>query len=257
MPIIEARSSITFHQRIALLKFFTRLFTDFSSDSGRLFVEIFLNYDCDVEVTTARENIWERLMSSLCRLVSLHHSSENASTSSGGAHGHSFSAKSSDASSLASQSIALPPAITTATMSNLTREQVKELYSSSGDYAELKKRSLEVIVRGVLKQLVAWCCIRAESGSLNWWLGSNHTSSSSKILDALHHDGLAESSASEPGLLREDDANRTGMDIPSQFESQLHRKQQLIEGIAKFNSKPKKVMVYYFKEARLTSYSGI
>jgi brefeldin A-inhibited guanine nucleotide-exchange protein len=217
------------------------LFVHSSSDSGRLFVEIFLNYDCDVEVIAARENIWERFINSLCRLASQHHSSETLFSSSGGSISHPVSSKTSETSSLASQSINLPPAITTANMSNFTREQVKEIYSATGDYAELKKRSLEVIVRGILKQLVAWCCDRAEADALNWWIGGKIASSSTT--SPFHNEGAVESDTSEPGLLREDDASRSGVDIPSQFESQLHWKQQLMEGIASFNSKPKKVSI--------------
>lgn len=54
---MEARSTITFHQRISLLKALHRIFADPANDGGRILVEIYLNYDCDVEAG-AKENIW-------------------------------------------------------------------------------------------------------------------------------------------------------------------------------------------------------
>ena len=40
-------------------------------------------------------------------------------------------------------------------MSTLTKDQVKDLYSTTGDTLELKKRGLELLVRGFLKSLVS------------------------------------------------------------------------------------------------------
>ncbi|KAI9362470.1 hypothetical protein DFJ73DRAFT_620704 [Zopfochytrium polystomum] len=244
IPIVEAKSSVTFHQRVSLFRSLGRLLADPGSDAGRLLVEIFLNYDCDVEATSAKENIWERLISSLSRALTLHHSSDPSTTP------HSQSPPQSRADpSVASGAIPIPPAITTANLATFTREQVRELYSSSGDYVELKKRALEVLVRGVLKPLVWWCTSRADANALAW-LSLNNAAASEAIGDEGSNGELSlleggQEEAGRSNFVREDD--------PSQFETLRQRKQILLEGITRFNTKPKKGIQFLLESGFIAS----
>jgi hypothetical protein len=54
-------------------------------------------------------------------------------------------------------SIGNAPALSTASLTNFSKEQIKELYSASGDFNELKRQGLVVLVQGVLEPLVNWC----------------------------------------------------------------------------------------------------
>ncbi|KAJ3102351.1 guanine nucleotide exchange protein for ADP-robosylation factor [Phlyctochytrium planicorne] len=250
IPIMEARSSITFNQRTSLLKALYRILSDPSADGGRLLVEIYLNYDCDIEAT-ARENIWERLVNTLGRVMTQHHGTDpNANTS----NPNASTLKGTALESIAANG-SLPPAITTATLTSFTKEQVKELYSSTGDYAELKKRGLELLVKGILKPLIQWCKLKAgqvEGGDLSRKSGEEGTSSTSTeakddepSLGLLVEGGDDKPDKRASKIIREDD--------PTAFESLKHRKQVLMEGIKRFNFKPKKGIQFLLDSACIPS----
>jgi brefeldin A-inhibited guanine nucleotide-exchange protein len=69
IPILEAKKNIAWYQRYALLKALIKIFGE--QQGGQALVEIYLNYDCDVEAT-AKENIWERTMNAISKITSLH-----------------------------------------------------------------------------------------------------------------------------------------------------------------------------------------
>ncbi|KAJ3068402.1 guanine nucleotide exchange protein for ADP-robosylation factor, partial [Podochytrium sp. JEL0797] len=148
LPILESKSTqlITFHQRTSLLKILTSLLSPAGGRGGRLLVEIYLNYDCDPESTTSRENIWDRFVMLLSRLVTQQHHASGVTSSPalGGGGG---------VSTIGSTKSAVIRPMTTQALTSLTKEQLKELYSTSGDFGELKKRGVEVLVRGVLAPL--------------------------------------------------------------------------------------------------------
>jgi len=248
IPVIEARQSITFHQRITLLSSLNRIFMDSSSDGAKMLVEIYLNYDCDVE-GGVKDNIWERLINALSKVMTTHYGNVPGNTLDGSTPplSQTLSGMSSNNLSMSSgpsRSVHMPPAITTTSLTNFTKEQVKELYSSSGDYNELKKRGLEVLVRGILKGLVQWCEGRKGSDKM-----TSIEDSDSKSIDKGSRRSEDEGSLS---LEREDEsgsgistsAGRRRLraeDDPTQFETLKHRKQVMQEGIKRFNFKPKKV----------------
>lgn len=218
IPILEARPPTTYTQRTSLLHSLQRILSDPSSDGGRVLVEIYLNYDCDPDAGP-QENIWERLINSLARVTTLHHeasvgSSHNALSGSRAGSG------------------GLTPAITTASMTNFTKEQVRELYSTSGDYVELKKRGLELMVRGVLRPLVGWCNARMPA-----------VNSSGEEGGVRKSEDVGEEGGKGLGLVSEEDGRRGKVveDDPTAFENLKHRKQVLLEGVKRFNFKPKKV----------------
>ncbi|KAI9105732.1 hypothetical protein DFS34DRAFT_27501 [Phlyctochytrium arcticum] len=227
IPIVEARSSITFHQRTSLLKALQRILSDPQADGGRVLVEIYLNYDCDVEAG-ARENIWERLVNAMAKVMTQHHEPSTAPAGSGTTQNQTRGGT-------------IPPAITTANLTNFTKEQVRELYSSTGDYAELKKRGLELMVKGLLKPLVQWCNARASANGSGGLTEDDKGVRKSEDTDASIKLDLVvdeENGKSTPPAARriEDD--------PTAFENLKHRKQVLSEGIKRFNFKPKKGVQY-------------
>jgi brefeldin A-inhibited guanine nucleotide-exchange protein len=236
IPIVEARSSITFHQRCSLLKSLQRILSDSSADGGRLLVEIYLNYDCDLEAS-ARENIWETFMNALSKVMTSHYNSAEPTAAATAAANAAMNAPTPISQNL-------PPAITTATLTNFTKEQVKGLYSSSGDFVELKKRGLDLLVNGILKPLVEWC----ESKAPKSMVSRNADSIEAEVPSTPErekeaglglvkdNDDITKKSNNALNMLREDD--------PTQFETLKHRKQMLMEGIKKFNFKPKKGMQF-------------
>ncbi|KAJ3127571.1 guanine nucleotide exchange protein for ADP-robosylation factor [Nowakowskiella sp. JEL0407] len=236
IPILEARSSITFHQRSSLLRSLSRILSDPNADGGRVLVELYLNYDCNVE-GGARENIWERLISALSK-VNMQYADPNSDKK----DGSSFS----DTTSANGQ---VPPAMTTATLVNFTKEQVKEMYSSSGDTAELKKRGLDVLVKGILKPLVTWCASRGafSPGGESFTNGHNTPLSPVRSVTEDPED--------------DDKRNSTSMlspkfiDDPTAFETLKHRKQLMTDGIKRFNFKPKKGIQFLLESGCIASKS--
>ncbi|KAJ3414515.1 guanine nucleotide exchange protein for ADP-robosylation factor [Chytridiales sp. JEL 0842] len=227
IPIMEARNSITFNQRTSLLKSLNRIIAEPTADGGRLLVEIYLNYDCDMEATD-RENIWERVINALSKLMTTRYTTDALQ-----AQGAAIPAT----VSLTTGHDGLPPGLTTATLTSFTKEQVKELYSATGDYNELKKRGLELMVKGILRPLVAWCNAKAPSVNES---ESEQKDSSSNSPDKDKDTGL--------GLIKDGDEKKPKvsgpMDDPTQFQNLKHRKQVLLEGVKRFNQKPKKGMQF-------------
>ncbi|KAI8592987.1 hypothetical protein BDZ88DRAFT_503867 [Geranomyces variabilis] len=225
IPIVEARSSITFHQRTSLLRSLERILADPKADGGRVLVEIYLNYDCDVEAG-ARENIWERLINALAKVMTQHYEASVPNPAAQQSQQQSQPRGSGG-----------PPAITTANLTSFTKEQVRELYSSTGDYQELKKRGLELMVRGVLRPLVQWCNERAATPPSQ---EDDKTVRKSEEVDASTKLGLI---IDEDGK-KQTPAPKRVADDPTAFETLKQRKQVLSEGIKQFNFKPKKGMQY-------------
>ncbi|KAJ3026030.1 guanine nucleotide exchange protein for ADP-robosylation factor, partial [Rhizophlyctis rosea] len=146
IPLVEARTTVAFHQRISVLQHLQTILSDPANDGGRTLVEIYLNYDCDVEAG-ARENIWERLINAVARIMSLHLTPAEVAAAQAKASGGVVGQGGQGGGGM----------LSTAQMQNFTKEQLRELYSSSGDTNELKRRGLEFMVKGVLKPLVGWC----------------------------------------------------------------------------------------------------
>ncbi|KAJ3318645.1 guanine nucleotide exchange protein for ADP-robosylation factor, partial [Blyttiomyces sp. JEL0837] len=249
IPIMEARSSITFNQRNSLLKSLSRILGD-NADGGRLLVEIYLNYDCDLEAT-ARENIWERLITSLCKVLSTH-DTHHGGAAGGGTGSGQVSPHRPGTEAGSAHSGSMPPNLTTATLTSFTKEQVKELYSVTGDFADLKKKGLELLVKGILKSLVLWC---DEKMSAQQTAPSPTDSEMSPDKDketslGLVKDGeggeTAEGGLAPPPvpLMRPTSAKSMDQDDPRAFQNLKNRKQAMLEGIKRFNTKPKKGIQY-------------
>ncbi|KAJ3341099.1 guanine nucleotide exchange protein for ADP-robosylation factor [Gonapodya sp. JEL0774] len=239
LPILESRQSVTFHQRLSLLRALLRIFND-TQEGAAVLVEIYLNYDCDPEAS-GRENVWERMVNALSKVVSwtaieaLQQQQQQLDKAPGN-------------STLALQNFGVKagfaPAITTATLTTLTKDQTREMFSIGGDYTELRKRTLEILVRGILAGLVSWCGTRG-----GFALSDKDRKDKDKERSSLDQDRRT-----APGKDADEDIGGGGLglmstpptpaaivDDPAQFENLKHRKQILQEGIRKFNFKPKKV----------------
>ena len=213
--MIEAKKQFSFYQRITLMKGLHRILSDPKADGGRILVEIYLNYDCDVEAG-ARENIWERLVSALAKALSQHYETNPSANAPVmiNSFGHS--------------SGGITPAMTTANLTNFTRDQVKELYSLTGDSHEIRKNGLDLVVKGFLKPLVAWCSARVKPEAKR-----------NQAQDARHEDAeKATSLLSGEAKIMADD--------PQAFENMKHKKKAMLEGVKRFNQKPKKVRDFYW-----------
>ncbi|KAJ3129512.1 guanine nucleotide exchange protein for ADP-robosylation factor [Physocladia obscura] len=224
IPIAEARAttSITFHQRKSLLKSLLRILTDPNANGGRVLVEIYLNYDCDLEAT-AQENIWERLITILSMSIQENNNAP-ANSVAGGVQTFTINSGLSYSNG--------PPSLTTHSLFTYTKDQIRELHATIGDHNEIKRRSLELLVQGILKPLVSWVFQKADADAK--MTGESSTGGSEK-----------DHSDSSLGLLK-DSENLTSRntDDPAQFQNLKHRKQVLIEGVKRFNVKPKKGMQY-------------
>lgn len=182
-------------------------------------MEIYLNYDCDPEAT-AKENVWERLVGGLVRVANLQaDGSAPPGTSVAPAGAESGKAESGF--------------ISTTHLAQLTKNEVKELYSSKGDFAELRRRALEVLVQSVLKGLVDWVRARQKEEAAVAYSGDSREDVGGSD-ESLH----APPPSATPAVV--EDSPGKGNDTPSVFEQSKQRKQMQKEAIELFNFKPKR-----------------
>jgi brefeldin A-inhibited guanine nucleotide-exchange protein len=212
LPLIEAKKQFSFFQRIAMIKGLNRILSDPKIDGGKVLVELYLNYDCDAE-SGVRENIWEHLASALSKTISQH---GDPGTN------HSYSQISPFAHFSGARD--LTPEMTTSNLTTFTKEQVKDLYSLTGNVEEFRKCGTDLIVNGILKPLSTYCQNRIK---VQTPLEIDSKSIVVNSTEAIYED--EKKTASDCG------------DDPTAFEEFKHRKKAIIEGIKLFNQKPKKV----------------
>lgn len=214
LPLIEAKKQFSFFQRITMIKGLNRLLSDPKNDGGKLLVELYLNYDCDVE-SGARENIWEHLASALGKAISQHGESSSSNYSHISSFAHSSTARD------------LTPEMTTSNLTTFTREQVKDLYSLTGNVEEFRKCGNDLIVNGILKPLSTYCQNRIKSQTTPVEIEVRAVSTNSN--DAINE-------------LEKKNIPAVG-DDPAAFEGLKQQKKALIEGVKLFNQKPKNVFL--------------
>ncbi len=213
IPIVEAKNAVTFHQRSSLVKSFLGLFS--KPKGGRILVEIYLNYDCDVE-SSARENIWERLILGLSKFLAQRITSDRPPQK------QVPVSPALVASFLENTNI---PQITSENMLFLSKEQVREIITNGGDFFELKKQVLELLSHGILASLWKWI---KERSSVEVLLSPNEPSESLVSPSLTISDDLKSIESSTLG------------DDPLAFESMKQKKLLQLEGIQTFNINCKK-----------------
>ncbi|KAH6598916.1 hypothetical protein BASA50_003422 [Batrachochytrium salamandrivorans] len=237
IPILDSKKNIPWYQRYSLLKCLQKIFGENNAEGGRMLVEIYLNYDCDLEAT-AKENIWERMFFALEKIASQPIDNSMPAT---------FTPL--VASSYVNVIPGSAPALTTSNLVALSRDQVRDMYSTTGDSREMKRRCLEFISRGILGPLVQWCQSRVEKPQPTPDISRDDFDKRRPYdIEEERSGGSLVAGSGGLHLFKETDEGSTLIksnsfrteDDPTAFENLKHRKQVMIEGIKRFNSKPKK-----------------
>ncbi|GAA5940878.1 Arf family guanine nucleotide exchange factor SEC7 [Sporobolomyces koalae] len=251
LPILEMRTS-TVRQKSLLLAAFARLAQD-----PQALVDIYLNYDCD---RSSLDNIYERLLNVVSKLGTTHFPPTNERPG--------------------------PPVVSAlSTAASPFPLAATSLYDSSrfadphfvGQPAEahLKRQSLECLVE-VLKSLVSWAgrgsvpaaaaataAGLVPSTSMTSLTGSTRPSMSADDRRTSETDIHSVSTAptSNGTHAHVDRRNTSGTntpdvvpsDDPSRFENAKQRKTTLLEGIKKFNFKPKRGVAFLIETGFIRS----
>ncbi|KAJ2931574.1 hypothetical protein H1R20_g5418, partial [Candolleomyces eurysporus] len=230
IPILEMKTS-TLKQKAVILAMFSRLCQD-----PQALVEIYLNYDCDRE---AADNIYEHLMNIISKF----------GTVSAGSIPH--------AKPTEPQSPALSP--TPKNQAHQMPSWNSGVLSVSGTLdtshlgqsdAQLKRQALECLV-GVLRSLVVWGTVPSAQKGRDDMVPP--TSARSQVGDSRRDN----QSLSDRLAANSTEALRLGTpepsDDPGRFESAKQRKTTLLEGIKKFNYKPKKGIAFLIDSGFIAS----
>ncbi|EIM23122.1 Sec7-domain-containing protein [Wallemia mellicola CBS 633.66] len=240
LPILELKENSSNKQKTILCSTILKKLCQ----NPQAIVELYLNYDCD---KNSLENIYEHLMNALSKIASAHlppGPKEASGTSTTEALTSFFRPSKNE----------LPPSLNTdslmpapdanllaATFSNQAAVQAHIL-----DVA-VKRQALDLI-RSVLASLVSW----AERGALPvaTVAEENHQS-----VEGSPVVGVAEYSSghSTPEISNAFDFSNVNSDDPTQFESAKARKNILIEGIKRFNYKPKRGVAFLLEHGFIKS----
>ncbi|KAF8332688.1 uncharacterized protein EI90DRAFT_2994962 [Cantharellus anzutake] len=225
LPILEMRNS-TVKQKMTVLSMLHRLCED-----SQALVEIYLNYDCDRE---ALENIYERLMNIISKISSV----TTPTAVKGTIQDASPSGRKQSVTSFGSNGV--PPSLTTSALGATAASEAAAPPTPAGAAeARLKRQGLECLV-SVLRSLVSWGTASSK--------GVGDSSPDPQMKSRKSLDGTSETH-SQDNLDRRSPANVSDIDRgstpnlvddPERFESAKQRKTTLLEGIKKFNFKPKR-----------------
>ena len=260
LPILEMRNS-SVRQKAVLLNVFSRLCLD-----PQALVEIYINYDCD---RTSLDNVYERLVNIISRIgITQYTTTTPAYTGKEGKDGKDLD---SSAASTASWTAAMPylPAIPSSSSSSTSLSSSSGpsssvhtdliipsiapslITSSMSIETQLKRQSLECLV-SVLRSLVAWAG-RPINSVPNGSLSQSASLSNANFVEPSSVSvpvGTAGRSSDDEGERSFEAAGNTNgiaadgsvesFDDPGRFETAKMRKTTLLEGIRKFNFKPKR-----------------
>ncbi|EIW61429.1 Arf family guanine nucleotide exchange factor SEC7 [Trametes versicolor FP-101664 SS1] len=232
IPILEMKTS-TLKQKAVILSMLQRL-----CQEPQALVEIYLNYDCDGE---AVDNIYEHLMNIISKI--------------GTAPISSVPQKGNDPNSPALQPQTkqhhgpgqVPPSFSTASLSVPGNVDVSTIGNSE---AQLRRQGLECLV-AVLKSLVSWGTTNssppehASDPMTRSQLEESHRDSSTPDITTagLSPGGVDPTRGPTPEVV----------DDPTKFESAKQKKTTLLEGIKKFNFKPKRGIEFLIETGFIAS----
>ena len=228
----------TVKQKLTVLSMLHRLCED-----PQALVEIYLNYDCDRE---ALENIYERLMNIISKMSSV--------SVKGGVQDASPTGRKQSITSFGSNGV--PPSLTTSTLGATAASEAAAPPTPVGiAEAKLKRQGLECLA-SVLKSLVSWGTASSRNiGDLSPDPQTKSRKSVDGPLDVHAQDSLdRRSPANIPDIARHSTPSLA--DDPERFESAKQRKTTLLEGIKRFNFKPKRVASYYISCQRSLTFSS-
>lgn len=229
LPILEMRNS-TARQKSILLGVMSRLCHD-----PQALVEIYLNYDCD---RSSLDNVYERLMNIVSKMGTTQYGTTTLPPAPGsepvfiGADGTPVFV-----TSAGTGTPTLPPASTM---------EPAPAYPANMPYeVRLKRQSLESLV-SVLRSLVLWAGKGTGGGAGPTSVDLDPSASSSSLPRASEDGGGASLNVSvaSSALERSPTDPVVTADDPSRFETAKQRKTTLLEGIKKFNFKPKRGIAF-------------
>ncbi|TDL29195.1 Sec7-domain-containing protein [Rickenella mellea] len=221
VPILEMKTS-TLKQKGVILGMLLRL-----CQEPQALVEIYLNYDCDRE---AADNIYEHLMNTISKIATTH------STIPQKGHAHDPLSPSLKPSTK-DQAVTVPPSLSTAALAVPGNADNAGLGFSE---SQLKRQGLECLV-AVLRSLVAWGTAARKTTAETAAETTSQSTPNNEQVDGMASDAsLDKLSVVNSGneLSREPTPDLN--DDPGKFVSAKQRKTTLLEGIKKFNFKPKK-----------------
>ncbi|TFK55672.1 hypothetical protein OE88DRAFT_1652091 [Heliocybe sulcata] len=233
IPIVEMKTS-TLKQKAAILGMLQRLAQD-----PQALVEIYLNYDCDSQ---AADNIYEHLMNTISKIgtspsalqpKSQDPTSPNLPPSNKPQHGTSTH------SSLSTTALSVPGSM------DISGLGLSEF--------QLRKQGLECLV-AVLRSLVAWGTTARETVVDS----AADARASSRAQEESRHDATTPTLSVDRLSIGAEVVRQPtpdNVDDPTRFESARQKKTTLLEGIKKFNSKPKRGIAFFIENGFIPSRS--
>ncbi|CAO1623335.1 unnamed protein product [Jaminaea pallidilutea] len=272
LPILEMKTSTTAQKKI-LLNVFMRVCRD-----PQALVEIYLNYDCD---RTALDNVYERLINIISRISQTQLSQEVKDKAREAANGVTEEDKQlmrSQRMSVSSSASGGPGASASLSTAQLHDTASMDVSSSGYDSSSpnepvemrLKKQSLDCLY-AVLRSLVVWSQrgVQPSSSSSQESVMPTSYSSGTLAVESQNRsprasedlrmgngdDVLAESSTAEASRVATPDPSRNGAaeDDPTRFHDAKQRKTILLDGIRRFNQKPKRGIEFLLQHGFIRS----
>ncbi|ESK97600.1 sec7 guanine nucleotide exchange factor [Moniliophthora roreri MCA 2997] len=237
IPILEMRTS-TLKQKAVILGMLSRLCQD-----PQALVEIYLNYDCDSE---SADNIYEHLMNIISKIGTI--------PSAAAPKANEPASPAVAPTTKNSSNNAVPPSLSTAAMSVSGSMDTSSMGQSE---AHLRRQGLECLVT-VLRSLVAWGTTAGKTADDNTLVASSSTPSQvgeDIRRSTLTPDPSLDKVSSDPSTETLRQPTPDIMDDPSKFESAKQKKTTLLEGIKKFNFKPKRGVQFFIETGFIPSSS--
>lgn len=232
IPILEMKTS-TLKQKAVILNMLQRL-----SQDPQALVEIYLNYDCDSE---AVDNIYEHLINIVSKLATAPISHVPPKSTDPTSPNLPPSSK--------TNGNAVPPALSTNALSGPGAIDTSTLGTSE---SQLRRQSLECLV-STLKSLVTWGTMNnaaVESNEKEQTRTQGDDRSDTVTPDHSMDRLSAAPSLSESSRMPTPDQSA---DDPTKFESAKQKKTTLLEGIKKFNFKPKRGIQFFLETGFIPS----
>ncbi|KAJ3894640.1 hypothetical protein GG344DRAFT_40731 [Lentinula edodes] len=240
IPILEMRTS-TLKQKAVILGMFSRLCQD-----PQALVDIYLNYDCDSE---AVDNIYEHLINVISKIATSPSTNQHNKTNE-----PPSPAVPPNSSKQSGKNSTIPPSLSTTAMSVSGSMDTSTMGLSE---AQLRRQGLECLV-AILRSLVAWGTAAGKSTEDgNTLVGSESGTVSQNGEEAPRDSMIADSSldrlATEPSSEQLRQPTPELADDPSRFESAKQKKTTLLEGIRRFNFKPKRGISFLIENGFILS----
>ncbi|UZJ52020.1 hypothetical protein CBS101457_001340 [Exobasidium rhododendri] len=261
LPILEMRTS-TARQKSTLLNVLIRLCQD-----PQALVEIYLNYDCD---RSALDNIYERLINVISKISQSVVAPGSASADKDAASSSSASSSSHSATTPSSsrKGPSIPPTLSTAYASETGSQDSQSSSTNQSTEVRLKRQSLECLC-SVLKSLVIWSgkasnVLDAQGEGVMTNVASPRLSEDTRSKESISLDrhgldpsvemsSLGNGNNYDAASSRVTTPDPSSQDDPSRFESAKERKTMLLEGIKRFNFKPKRGIDFLVSQAFIPS----